>query len=819
MLRVLKRDRGMMKAVVLAGLLTVTAGIPGTVYALTCSDCHGNPPVDNASRVGLTTGQFPGSHGTHSGTGAGQYGYACSKCHVNPTAANHASGNVDMAVPINGNAGASYGRGTSFAVSNTTPFVGQTCTATYCHSKGTSVATGGAVSGASPAWGQSTNCNSCHGTESGTSGAPAYANVRANPTAAPTSTGWTTGTNALVEDGAYAVYNTTTAQPLVLTTFNMTAAGLAAGDTVTGISVSVHGLAASGLINVALTKTGNTTVAGTAKTATMPTTDGWVTVNTTPTDLWGTTWTVAELQAANFGVIVKDNDATASNIQIDCVRVVVYTSAEPKMNSHAKHATKTCDVCHNATTTTGTSITTPANHATGSYNLTAKSGVTFTYAYNAAGSTCSTVSCHGNAIWGVSQFDCVSCHQVTQPITAGPLAGTSSRRAVSAEFKSTWSHKRAAAGAVTKYDCVVCHMEGNTDATQSSFHGDGLLQMRDSDLGTTIKGVTFGGTGAGAYTSTAVDSAPARFGRNLASNVIEPDTAAMMVNLCLKCHDADGAMAPSAQVPGGSALKPFATNVASTATYFANNIAAANTVNAVTDVKSSFLSTNASYHPVIGKNNNGFIGNTRLKAPWNTLSPDKTASGTATYGFLISCWDCHAPAGTASTANLTSTVTAHGGATTIRADFYVSATATAPSLCTYCHTDTYFTGSTNHGTGSSFGSGGSSGRYTIANCSVCHGSTNNSRPWRGVDAHGFNQWAALRTETVTPANSLKSGPTVASGHRPYDFIRTNNMAHVNPASVPASDGTWTPVGNKPGCVRGSAACSNSHGAWTPGGAF
>ncbi|WP_041262685.1 CxxxxCH/CxxCH domain-containing protein [Citrifermentans bemidjiense] len=153
MLRVLKRNRGTIKAVVLAGLVTAAAGIPGMAQALTCSDCHGNPPVDNASRVGSTTGQFPGSHGTHTGTGAGQYGYACTKCHVNNTLTNHANGNIDMAVPINGNTGASYGRGTSFAVSNTTPFVGQTCTATYCHSNGTSVATGTAASGASPAWG------------------------------------------------------------------------------------------------------------------------------------------------------------------------------------------------------------------------------------------------------------------------------------------------------------------------------------------------------------------------------------------------------------------------------------------------------------------------------------------------------------------------------------------------------------------------------------------------------------------------------------------------------------------------------------------
>lgn len=817
MLRVLKRNRGTLKAVVLAGLVTAAAGIPGMAHALTCSDCHGNPPVDNASRVGSTTGQFPGSHGTHSGTGAGQYGYACTKCHVNNTLANHANGNIEMAVPINGNTGASYGRGTSFAVSNTTPFVGQTCSATYCHSKGTSVATGGAASGSSPAWGQSTGCNSCHGTEGGTTGAPGYANVRANPTAAPTSTGWTTGTNALVEDGLYAVYNTTTQQPLVLTTFNLTGAGLTAGDTVTGISVSVHGLAASGLINVALTKTGNTTVAGTAKTATMPTADGWVTVNTTPTDLWGTTWTVAELQAANFGVIVKDNDTTASNIQIDCVRVVVYTAAEPKMNSHAKHATKTCDVCHSATTTTGTSITTPANHATGSYSLAPKSGVTFTYAYNAGGSTCSTVSCHGNAIWGLSQFDCVSCHNVTQAITAGPLAGTSSRRAVSAEFKLAWSHKRAATGAVTKYDCVVCHMEGNTDGTQSSFHGDGLLQLRDPDLGGTIKGVTFGGADPGGYTSTAVDATPARFSRNLASSTIEPDTAAIMINLCLKCHDADGAMNATAQVPGGSALKPFATTVASTGTYYLNNVAAANTAGSVVDVNSSFATSNASYHPVRGKQNNWYLKSTTpalMKTPWNYTTRGATVN-TTSYGLLITCWDCHSAA--AASGNQTASVTAHGGAATIRYDSWGAASgATTLNLCTACHADTYSTLTSNHGTGSGFATGGSSNiGSNFKTCSNCHSSGNNSRPWRGVDAHGFNLIAQLRTDTNTAANAAKWGGT-RGGSRPYAFIRTTRLGSWRPAA-----GTGDTLLSTVGCSQYStgSSCGNSHGTFGPGGTY
>src|SRR6185369_9577597 len=156
-----------------------------TAGALDCTSCHGNPPVDNAVRAGGATGQFPGSHGKHAGSGAGQYGYLCTRCHVSNTTTSHANGSIDMAVPLNGNAGASYGKGASFPVSNA-DFSGQTCGNVSCHSDGTYLYTGTPVPKASPAWGGTAGCNSCHGNASYSDyrkAAPLYASGSPKPNA------------------------------------------------------------------------------------------------------------------------------------------------------------------------------------------------------------------------------------------------------------------------------------------------------------------------------------------------------------------------------------------------------------------------------------------------------------------------------------------------------------------------------------------------------------------------------------------------------------------------------------------------------------
>ncbi len=79
-----------------------------------------------------------------------------------------------------------------------------------------------------------------------------------------------------------------------------------------------------------------------------------------------------------------------------------YANGSPKANSHADHSSYTCNMCHAATTTTGTTITNKSRHVNKAYDLQAGGGASFTYTFAATGGTCTNVSCHGGGseTWG-----------------------------------------------------------------------------------------------------------------------------------------------------------------------------------------------------------------------------------------------------------------------------------------------------------------------------------------------------------------------------------------------------------------------------------
>lgn len=188
-------------AALIGGLtLPDTVNASGTITS--CANCHGNPPVDSATRDNAT-GQFPGNHSTHAGawytTTDSRYGFNCEICHVAPnygiTSFSHQNDNVTVVLRWGSMAGAvwtsgsvagwgSYSRGTNFPLSNQTT-VNQVCTNTYCHSAGTggTTQTGDVrpiAVNISPMWGTNTpggpGCTPCHGKETGNpgNGAPWY---------------------------------------------------------------------------------------------------------------------------------------------------------------------------------------------------------------------------------------------------------------------------------------------------------------------------------------------------------------------------------------------------------------------------------------------------------------------------------------------------------------------------------------------------------------------------------------------------------------------------------------------------------------------
>ena len=240
-------------------------------------------------------------------------------------------------------------------------------------------------------------------------------------------------------------------------------------------------------------------------------------------------------------------------------------------------------------------------------------------------------------------------------------------------------------------------------------------------------------------------------------------------------------------------MRPFGVAITGHVAPFNSN-GAGNVVN----VAAGLATSNASYHPVVGKQNNSYVQGAQMVAPYNGVV--KTNGNITSWGALMSCWDCHATL--AQTGVQTSTVTAHGGAVTLRGPIRAAGTTAATNLCVNCHATKYATTSAQHGTGSAFTSGaGDMGTATFNNCSYCHGygvvaatysATSVGRPLRAEEGHGFNDRVA---GTV--------GSKWASGSRPYAFIR-NTLSNWAPKSA-----TGDTITNAATCSGTGGTCNNN----------
>jgi predicted CxxxxCH...CXXCH cytochrome family protein len=456
--------------------------------------------------------------------------------------------------------------------------------------------------------------------------------------------------------------------------------------------------------------------------------------------------------------------------------------------------TGVCNVCH--TTASHYTATTGDGHNSGTVCTTC-------HAHDQATATAAFAAAGGG--------DCIGCHASAQ----------GSRREVVSEFKQAWSHKRQtnlttpASRTVTTFDCAVCHMEGDpaTGAT-TAVHANGYINLRDPDTGLHIKGVAFtpaSGTSPGSYASTAVDLSFTQFRRNLSSATLEPAVTAIMINQCLKCHDSNGAA--TTRVPagsGGTALRPFGLSITTTGSYTGAGVTAGGALGAVTDINAAFATTNSSYHPVRGAQNNWYAKLTRMVAPWNATRTGTTANATS-WGGVLSCWDCHALP--TDTGTITRTVTAHGGTATLRGNPTISgapvATTNEATLCKVCHAGYNTSTSSQHGTGSAFASSSDSAMtpYLRYGCNRCHASNYTTavvRPVRAIDVHGVNSLPATGSKT----SRWSTDP------RPYGFIRnTRSLSNHQPARIGST--TYTPT-----CVHLSdSPCSSRTETYTPGGTY
>ncbi len=173
------------------------------------------------------------------------------------------------------------------------------------------------------------------------SAGPNYPGTGANATGVGT-VDWSNPGNAVSDDNVYATValnNGETSHYLEATSFGF---AIPADATINGIKVAIgrfsSGASAPYIRDsvVSLLKGGS--VVGTNKAFTLsdwPTSEGVATYGT-PTNLWGTTWTPAEINATNFGVALAVNNSNASSLtaNVDYVTVTVtYNTRYPGSGS------------------------------------------------------------------------------------------------------------------------------------------------------------------------------------------------------------------------------------------------------------------------------------------------------------------------------------------------------------------------------------------------------------------------------------------------------------------------------------------------------
>jgi hypothetical protein len=719
-----------------------TKGDPLTAN-IGCGSCHG-AAGGTGEPNGTVHPNAVGSHPKHTAL------TTCTNCHnVGGTGGNadHGPGN----------------RGTNPAIVNLASTLGwsgapnNNCTTASCHANvyGT---TGYATT---PAWGTAAGCGACH---TGTPGA-----FQAN--GAPNT-------------GGHNIHMT---------------AGAACGDCHTGAVVNTTGgnSHADGYVNVANGYNGGNPVTKHASGSGYST----CTAASCHADPYSAaTVTTNTWSATSGGCVACHKNAANNNNQAAFVGYSTpSTQAGPWTGSHDEHLNYdryTCGDCHAGAVSGSTG---GSNHGNGVVNIiqyaapVAKHAAPFTYTVNGCAQ-----ACHIAATWG-GQLRCIDCHAQTITRKKGRAAGDV-LDAVTAEFAKTYGHKKVGRNAVADDDCIVCHLEGrSSDHKTSKYHADGNIDLRDP-WGTGETPIT--NMSGGAFTFQRFSTSYASGSRK--STLNSTDIAQVIsLRFCIRCHSSQGATNPTARsangTPTGSANMPFGGSTGYTVASGNGVTVAGGTIN----VFSQFSTSNSSVHPVRGPLNRDFPIASRLSVPYNGQVAGRVAAGgTKTLSVIINCFDCHNTYnGTPKTLRTTA---AHGTNNTamVRGNIY---SATAPNLCTICHTG--YTGTSNHGSGSAMNgqSDGSEGWATT--CWNCHSSTTAKpgRPIPAADYHGFNKLLSGANWAGTGANQ-----------RPFAFIRntTNFIGHRPKAST-----EWT-TGNAT-CVGDSSHCAGKNGtqSYSPGGQY
>lgn len=486
-----------------------------------CTMCHGNPPVDNASLIGSTatfgaTGraaQTPPGAGVHA-THVTTKGYVCDTCHTGGGASgNHnkitspalvqigfnlfsgayTSGAYQAPDFTNANYDLAAGNaGTTLTVAGTS----RNCSNIYCHSKGqsSSTFTGGNAPNLGAVWEGSLNatCSGCHGNDA--SATYQISSGSHTKHAITNGYGCTKCHNATASDNRTISTQANHVNNLVNVAFDGTAAVSGTYNGTASPMTKAPGSAYGACTNITCHNDGRSVWNGTTG---VGNTNNWGTAGGCNNCHGNTTYTDYRL-AAPLYASTSTVPPGKPNAHVKHVDVRTTPSNEPQ-----------CKHCHSTVTATNTAIdgTTPANHANSAYNVTAGStyyngdnvgggyttAVTATYAYNAnpTTSTCSNVSCHPTGIAGTkaasstkwdTTYSCTDCHNINMNNTTG-YHHVMDSTAMSNRTYPTAAPTSSATDANRK--CTMCHVDHDIFSPMLNTNSSGRSYNLRTAIGTT----------------------------------------------------------------------------------------------------------------------------------------------------------------------------------------------------------------------------------------------------------------------------------------------------------------------------------------------
>jgi hypothetical protein len=141
-------------------------------------------------------------------------------------------------------------------------------------------------------------------------------------------TNWTNPDSVFLSDDQKAKYANAAQNNLFATNFTI---GAPTDATIDSIIVDVEGNGAgnspgSRTIVVGLTKNGTSEAGDEVSQAMDKNTDNTYTIHGSTNNLWGTTWTAAEVNSVNFGVTLNKSSTSTDEIRIDHIRTTVWWS-------------------------------------------------------------------------------------------------------------------------------------------------------------------------------------------------------------------------------------------------------------------------------------------------------------------------------------------------------------------------------------------------------------------------------------------------------------------------------------------------------------